>query len=162
MPYEFASRPYTHFLLKGSAFSQETEAKAKGKGRIEKTEGSLNPQPKTLNHSGRVHQRIESTLRCAPVDSILWWLGRIVFGSLVVGINKNPRLCLHVKIEIRQLARHLIIRRPNPNTIRIPTNRNGFRLFVRAKHYKYLWLLFAILICLTPLMFDKIRPLLSG
>jgi hypothetical protein len=44
------------------AFGRATRPKAKGKGRIGKR-GSLNSQPKTLNHSGLVQQRIDSTLR---------------------------------------------------------------------------------------------------
>ena len=50
----------------GSGFSQKMEAKAKGKS------------DNFSNFDGLVQQRIGLTLRCAPVDSILWWLGGVI------------------------------------------------------------------------------------
>jgi len=36
------------------------------------------------NFDGLVQQRIEMTLRCAPVISILWWLGFIVWLAFLI------------------------------------------------------------------------------
>ena len=55
--------------------SQGTEEKAKGS------------RDDFSNFDGLVHQRIGMTLRCAPVISILWWLG----GHLIFNLRaKTP------------------------------------------------------------------------
>jgi len=41
------------------------------------------------NFDGLVQQRIEMTLRCAPVISILWWLGSMVNLSLDTKYHKR-------------------------------------------------------------------------